>query len=63
MALLLSYGQSWYDDGYVITKFFTQEEFAELLDGITNTIKKLVADETKSDVSKFTLENYQLTDF
>jgi hypothetical protein len=54
----LTYNQEWYPQGYTEKKFLTEEEFNELRLGITESIKRIIAEECSVDVSKFDLENY-----
>lgn len=55
----ITYGQSWYDEGYGVSKFLTDEEFTHLQNGLTECVKNIIRKELQRDVdSDFILEKY-----
>lgn len=54
----VTFGQEWYPIGYGIFQFLTKDEFTNLYEGISNTIKTIINTELGNDTSDFTLEKY-----
>jgi hypothetical protein len=54
----ITFNQTWYDKGHTSSRFLDNTQFKELINGITNTITKLIRDELDVDTTGFTLETY-----
>lgn len=54
----VTFGQSWYSDGYFIFDFLTNSEFENLYTGITKTIKSIIEATLNKQLHNFTLEKY-----
>lgn len=54
----LTYNQDWYNLGYTVKEFISENEFQELKLGINESIKRIILEECSVDVSNFDLENY-----
>ncbi|NBV31928.1 MAG: phytanoyl-CoA dioxygenase [Bacteroidetes bacterium] len=54
----ITYHQPWYDKGFTEHDFLSEEQFASLLAGITNSISAIIEEECSIDVDGFTLEKY-----
>ena len=54
----VTFGQEWYSDGYGVFQFLKNDEFLNLYNGISNTIKNIIYTELGNDISDFTLEKY-----
>jgi hypothetical protein len=53
----VTFGQPWYNDGYVIKNFLSESEFSDLKRGIESTLIDIIAD-SDIDTNNFTLEKY-----
>lgn len=53
----VTFGQPWYNDGYVINNFLSESEFSDLKQGIESTLIDIIAD-SGIDANNFTLEKY-----
>ena len=54
----ISYDQPWYKKGYTTANFLNKEDFNLLLEGLTESIKKLINIEFDLDLSNFELHKY-----
>lgn len=54
----ITYTQDWYPEGYTSLPFLWNEEFLDLKEGITQTIKRISEDVVGKPLDGFTLENY-----
>lgn len=52
------YDQPWYSEGYTESEFLTAEEYESLKGGLTESVKKIIQEETSINTEGFTLENY-----
>lgn len=48
----------WYDQGFTVEKFVSEDEFYKIKKGIENSIKKIIHTTLGTDVNGFELENY-----
>lgn len=53
----LNYHQDWYKEGYHVYDFLSKEEYDHFLEGLTNSIKKILSSYVE-DLDGFTLETY-----
>lgn len=54
----ITFTQPWYDIGYGISKFVTDDEFEYLKKGLTDCVKNLIEKELGYDTTNFELEKY-----
>ena len=54
----VTFDQSWYNIGYGIFNFLSNDEFQYLLNGITSTIKNIAEETLNKKLHNFTLEKY-----
>ena len=54
----ITFGQSWYPDGYSVQEFLNQGEFDKLQDGVERCIKNIVEQVLNLSLSNFSLPKY-----
>ncbi len=54
----ITFHQPWYKKGYEVFDFLSEQEFADLKNGLTACVKKLIQEETNIDVTGFDLQSY-----
>jgi hypothetical protein len=54
----LTYGQSWHQDGFTTFEFLNETDFQKLYQGLTDCVKKIIADELNTNTDGFELERY-----
>lgn len=52
------FSQPWYEKGYTEVDFLSDEEFKDLFTGLTESVRKIVEEQTGIDTEGFTLEKY-----
>jgi len=52
------YNQPWYKEGYTESDFLNSDEFESLKEGLTESVKKIIQQETSIQTEGFRLENY-----
>lgn len=52
------YDQPWYSEGYTESDFLSDDEYESLKDGLTESVKRILHEETTLNTDGFKLENY-----
>lgn len=52
------YNQPWYSEGYTEADFLTSDEYIDLKQGLVDSVKKIIEQETTINTEGFNLENY-----
>jgi hypothetical protein len=52
------YDQPWYSEGFTESDFLSDDEYESLIDGLTESVKRILHEETSLNTDGFKLENY-----